>query len=254
MIKANDIFRFLDTLAPFDTRFSWDNAGLLVGDADAVVEKIGLCLDITPAVVAQAESQGVSLIVSHHPVIFSPIKKVLAGSVVYDLIRHGITAICAHTNLDMAAGGVNDTLANKLGLSDLRPLADDESPLPLARIGKLDHAYAPRELAEKVKRDLACGGVRFVEGGSPIETVALCGGAGADLLIAAKAAGAHALITGEAKHHELLLAKEMGITLIDGGHFCTEHGVVYTLHEKLTAAFPTCSIVIFDEPEPASYV
>lgn len=254
MCKVKDIYSFLDRLAPFSTQCAWDNAGLLVGDANASVQKIGLCLDITSPMIEQAAALGISLMVSHHPVIFTSIQQVHTTSPVHALIRHGISAICAHTNLDLASGGVNDTLARQLGLLDICPLADTADALPLGRVGRLAQPLSPRALAQKVKSDLTCGGVRFVKGRSPIETVAVCGGAGADLLDAAAAAGADALITGEAKHHELLLAQQLGLTLIDGGHFCTEHGVLYPLKEKLAAAFPACEVYILQEAEPASYL
>jgi GTP cyclohydrolase I len=116
MATTGDIYAFIDGFAPFQTAMSFDNPGLLVGDDNTEVTTALLSLDITPEVVREAAELGAQLIVSHHPVIFHPLKKLSKGSVPYLLAQHSITAICAHTNLDMAAGGVNDCLAERLGL------------------------------------------------------------------------------------------------------------------------------------------
>lgn len=252
MVKVSDVYEFLNTLAPFDTQMQWDNAGFLVGDSSAEAKKIGLCLDITADTLDQAVDKGVDLVISHHPVIFTSTKTLTSGSLPYELVKSGISAICAHTNLDLASGGVNDRLAKDLGLEDIGILNDDD--LPLGRIGKLQDALSVKQLAERVKAALCCGGVRFTDSRDKIRTVAVCGGAGADLLISAKRAGADALVTGECKHHELLLAHSIGIALIDGGHFSTEHNIVYTLLDKLSEQFLSLDIIVLDEKEPASYI
>lgn len=253
MATAADILKFINTVAPFDSQMSWDNSGLLIGDSDCVAEQIGLCLDITHRTITAAKQCGANVIVSHHPVIFSPLKSVAAGSVQYELIRSGITAICAHTNFDLAAGGVNDMLAGVVGLENVTPL-DDGNTLPLGRIGDTDKDYTPENFAGRVKDSLGCGRVRLVPGVTPIKKVAVCGGAGADLLTVAVKNGADALVTGEAKHHELLLADELGITLIDAGHFSTEHPAMYALKSMLEAEFPYICTTVLEEVDPAQYI
>ena len=118
MPKVSDVFAFLNQLAPVEYAMSYDNVGLLVGDGDAHVSRILVALDITDAVICEAVKIGAELIVSHHPVIFEPMKRIVAGDItanhVIALLQNRISAICMHTNLDAARGGVNDMLAGVL--------------------------------------------------------------------------------------------------------------------------------------------
>lgn len=255
MIKVMDIFAALDKWAPFDTQLSFDNAGLLVGDMEAEVTGVMTCLDISADVAAQAEVNYCNLIVSHHPVIFSAIKAVRAGDLPYILVKKEMSAICAHTNLDAADGGVNDLLSGALELENIEKLDlnDGEDTSPLGRIGNLRRDMSAGQFAAFVKSKLNCGGARYTSFGGNIRRVAVCGGSGADFLEAAKAAGADALVTGEAKHHELLLAGDIGICLVDGGHFCTEHMIAAELARHIGKEF---DIPVFEaeEKEPVLYV
>ena len=122
MCTVGDIYNYIDKFAPFKSCAEWDNVGLLVGDRSKTVKRAAIALDITPHNVMQAAESGCNLIISHHPVIFHPIKSLNSYSAPYLLAKHGISAICAHTNLDAAAGGVNDVLANIIGLRDVRPI------------------------------------------------------------------------------------------------------------------------------------
>lgn len=255
MPRVEEIYTFLDGWAPFATRLSMDNAGLLVGSRTAPVTGVTVCFDITADVVRQAEKAGHNLIVSHHPVIFHPLRRLEGESVPYLLAAGGMSAICAHTNLDAAAGGVNDVLAAALELQEVRPLPDgEENTPPMARIGRLAQPMSPAVFAAYVKEKLGCGGVRYTDPGREIRRVAVLGGSGADLLETAAEAGADALVTGEARHHELLLAGVLGISLVDGGHFCTEQKIVQELCRRLSAAFPDLSVAAAKEVEPAKYV
>ncbi len=119
MTTVGKIYQALDRMAPFKTQEKWDNSGLLAGDAAASVARALVVLDITPASIQEAVRQQAQLIISHHPVIFQPLKRLERGSVVYELVQSGLSAICAHTNLDKAAGGVNDCLARALGLGQV---------------------------------------------------------------------------------------------------------------------------------------
>ncbi|MFU0833628.1 MAG: GTP cyclohydrolase 1 type 2-like protein [Oscillospiraceae bacterium] len=238
MTTTGDIYTFIDGFAPFRTAMSFDNPGLLVGDDNTEVTTAVLSLDITPAVVHEAAGLGAQLIVSHHPVIFHPLKKLSKGSVPYLLAHHSITAICAHTNLDMAAGGVNDCLAERLGLKNVRMLRENsECGLAEALCGETDKEYTPREFAEFVKNTLGCEGVRFTDGKRPITSVGLCGGGGAEYLYDAAQAGCQAFVTGECKHNILLDAENLGVTLVAAGHFETEDPVIPVLMKKLSERF-----------------
>ena len=233
------IYGKLNSLAPFATQESWDNSGLLVGDPGAEVKTALVVLDITAEAVREAREIGAELIISHHPVIFHPLKKVESGSVVWELAQAGISAICAHTNLDMAQGGVNTCLAERLQLKNVRMLKEYEhSGLPEGLIGETGRPYTPEEFAAFVKDVLGCDGLKYVNGGKTITTVGLCGGAGADLTPDAAAQGAQAMVTADTKHNQLLDAEDMGITLVDAGHFFTEDVVVAPLMERLQNRFP----------------
>lgn len=186
---VRDIFSFLDTLAPFSYAMDFDNSGLLAGDPEQPVRRILVALDCTEAVVGKARETGTDLIVTHHPVIFDPLKTVTAGSIVHQLISAGISIICAHTNLDLARGGVNDHLARQLGLKCLEgltpvPCTDREGKTIteyLGRIASLPEPMSPEDFARFVKKRLG-GNVRFASGKRAVHRVAVCGGSGADCL------------------------------------------------------------------------
>ena len=233
----------LDELAPFRTQEKWDNSGLLAGDPDTEVTKVLLVLDITPEAVEEAARLGAQLIISHHPVIFHPLKALEPGTAPTLLARRGIAAICSHTCLDKAL--VNDCLAAALGLEEVLPFAAGEDGIPMGRIGTLPRPASPAEFAAAAAERLGAP-VRYNRGGRTIRRVAVLGGAGAggDLIGEAAATGADALVTGEAKHHEYLDAARLGITLFDGTHYATERVVLAPLAERLSAAFPEVEFLL----------
>ncbi len=246
MVKVADIFAFIDGLAPFDTAMDFDNVGLLVGDMDAEVEKCVVALDVTAAVVDEAEGLGANLIVSHHPVIFTPLKALQANSIPYELAKRGIAAICAHTNLDMAAFGVNTCLAEALSLKSLVPLSMCETRrgvLPLGLVGELEVEKSCEEFARFVKERLSCEGVRYIDVSRKIRKVAVCSGSGGDLIGEAARQNVDAFVTGEIKHHELLAAAQSEICVVDAGHFKSEDIVILPLVRRLSEQFPTVEFV-----------
>ncbi len=255
MIVKN-IYEFIDKIAPFNTQMDFDNAGLLVGGMDEKVNKIGVVLDITPEAVEYAKNNRIDLIVAHHPVIFSPIKSLKSHTVPFLLAKNNINAICAHTNLDCAKGGVNDALCDALCLEKIGDFSDSEFPNlpPIGRIGALPHSMKPCEFAKYVKEKLNSDGVEFVEGKNDIKTVAVCGGSGGSMLFDVIKKGADAYVTGEAKHHELLDAKNEGITLVVAGHFETENVIVKNLCEKIREKFPEISVEIIPQNSPVKRV
>ncbi len=235
-MKVSDIYSFIDSFAPFSTQEDFDNAGLLAGDMDSDVTKIGLCLDITKENVEKAKKLGCDLIVAHHPVIFSPLKKVSFDSVPALLCKYGISAICAHTNLDKAQGGVADSLCKVLGLSDVKA-----SESGFVRVGKLPTPMSAPDFAKYLKDRLGTS-VNYKDNGKEISTVALCGGGGADFVDEMES---DAYVTGEIKHHLWL---DVPKSLFECGHFATEVVVVPALKEKLSEIFG--DIVIMDEDCP----
>jgi len=242
-LLVKEILAAVDALAPFALTMDFDNTGLLVGDSNAEVTGVVLALDCTEEVIEKAKEMGANLIITHHPVIFNGMKRVCADSVVYQLIRNDMHVISAHTNLDIAQGGVNDCLCNALGLQEVCGLTATDEEHFLGRVGLLSADLSAEELACIVKMELNTT-VRYTDGGKPIGKVAVCGGAGDSELESAIACGADALISGEVKHHIFIEAAHRGFTLIEAGHHHTEAVVLAPLCEKLKEQFPQISFEV----------
>lgn len=244
MATVMDVYRFLDKKAPFSTQMSFDNAGFLVGHGDKEVHTILVALDITETVVEEAAQAGAELIVSHHPVIFFPAKHITdqdpSGRKLLALLEHNIAAICAHTNLDIAPGGVNDALAQALGLEQIGPFSEDG----LGRIGIVSGALSAEAFAAQVKERLGANGVRFVDGGRPVCKVAVGGGACGDMGPAAIACGCDTFVTSDVKYHEFQEAEALGLNLIDAGHYPTENVVCPVLADWLLEGFPDVRVLL----------
>lgn len=253
---VKEIYNFINEIAPFNTAMDFDNAGLLVGGMDEDVKKIGVVLDITPDTVEYAKNNGINLIVAHHPVIFAPIKSLKSHTVTFMLAKNNINAICVHTNLDCAKGGVNDALIETLGLENIGTFADSECENlpPIGRIGALPHSMTPEEFAKHVKEKLCTDGVTYTPCKKDIKTVAVCGGSGGSMLSDVVKIKADAYVTGEAKHHELLDANNEGISLVLAGHFETENPVVKVLHKILIEKFKDISVEIIPQNSPVKRV
>lgn len=244
MAKVKDFYGYLNSIAPFETQEDWDNSGMLVGDMDAEVKKVAVVLDITHEEIKKAKAIGADLIISHHPVIFNPIKSVTRGSVPYELVASSINALCCHTPLDIADGGTNDSLAELLGIEVTR--TED----PILRLGTVEPTTA-ENLAGKIAKTLNTK-VRYADAGRKIEKIAICTGAGCSLI---EAAGEiDAFITGDASHHNFLDCIQTGITLIAAGHYETEIVVVPVLVKKLQAQFPDIEIIDIKQENPIKFI
>lgn len=236
MKTVDEILTVLDEMAPLSTAEEWDNAGFQVGDLEANVKKVLVCLDVTEAALEEAQKIGAELIISHHPLLFTPLSDLPADHLIYKLAVAGISNIAMHTNLDKAQGGVNDCLAAALGLTDLR------EAYGLGRVGTLETALSPREFAVKVKTLLGTA-VRLKEGSRAVKTVGLLGGAGGDVLEGDEVAAADAFVTGEIKHHQWLAAPD--VTVVDAGHYATENVVVEPLCAALSSKLPDVEFLPF---------
>ena len=257
MAAVKDIFHYLDSIAPFATQLDFDNAGFLVGRGDRQVHRLLVSLDITEEVAREAVERGAELVVSHHPVIFHPAKSVTdadpVGRTLLALIEGGVAAICAHTNLDASVGGVNDALAQRLGLTDLSVLepsgVDGEGrPIGIGRVGTLAGGEAPglTVFAAQVKEALGANGVRYVDAGKPVRRVAVGGGACGDMLELARAQSCDTFVTSDVKYNQFLDARDLGVNLIDAGHYPTENVVCPVLVQKLREAFPEVEVLPTD--------
>ena len=240
MATVKHVYDVINEAADFSTAMDFDNPGLLVGDPEEMVRGTVVALDATDAVIAEAAGRGANLIVTHHPVIFHPIKKVTADMPVYKLVRAGISVISAHTNLDKAPDGVNDILCARLGLQNVAVVGEDG----MLRAGTLARGMTPPEFAYYVKRLLDDQAVRYCDGGRAVERVAVCGGSGGSFLAEAAANGCQALVTGDVKHDVMLDAVRMGITVIDAGHYGTERFVVEYLAELCKRALPDVPVAV----------
>lgn len=252
MATVREIYQYLDGLAPFSLQMDFDNAGFLVGRGDRTVDKILVSLDITEEVVSEAVELGCQLIVSHHPVIFFPAKSVTDatpdGRILLSLVEHNIAAICAHTNLDVVSGGVNDALAQRLGLTNIEQLKQDGvdasgRPYGIGRVGNTAGVpmYAPA-FAAFVKETLGANGVRFVDARRPVRRVAVGGGACSDMMKDAIALGCDTFVTADVKYNGFLDAKALGLNLIDAGHYPTEQVVVPVLAKWLADGLPKVEV------------
>ena len=248
-ISVQQILALLQTAAPQELALDWDNVGLLV-DAGAPVDGVLTTLDITPAVVREAVENDCQLIVSHHPVIFHPIKRLAADDVPAQLMKNGISAICMHTNLDAAEGGVNDTLSDILGIA-----ADGRESFAegCGRIGTTMPTTV--EALARFCADTLHSGVKYVNGNKPVTRLAEVSGGGGSYLQEAIDRGADCLVTGEAAHHIALLAKKRGVGLVVAGHWGTEHAIADVLAARISAAFPQLTVAHAEsDKDPYSYL
>lgn len=243
-MKNGEIFDYLCGLAPLELQMSFDNAGFLIGDKSADVSRVLLSLDVTDKVIDEAIETGAGLIVSHHPVIFNPLRSVLDESAeqarICKLIRNGISVISMHTNLDIADGGVNDVLLSLLGAAFTDYLDDEHC----GRIGVLEEEIPLSDFLDLCKNKLNVTGLRYVDGGKRVKRLAVMGGAGGDEFRTAFEKGCDTYVTADVKYHQFLEASELGLNLIDADHFCTENPVMLMLCDKLAGAFPSVSFSV----------
>ena len=246
MATVADILTFLETLAPASLKMDWDNVGLLCGSKSAEVTKVLVALDPFEAVCREAVEFGAQLIITHHPLIFQAPKAITdetsIGRCIIQLCRHGISAINAHTNLDQAPGGVNDVLAAKLGLENVQ-IVNPRDGIGLMRCGEVAEQPLTNFLMT-VKEQLGCEGLRYVDGRKPVHKVAVGGGSCAGGMMEVLDAGCDTFVTADVKYNQFWDAHDLGLNLIDAGHFQTENPVVSVLAQKIAAAFPEIEVKI----------
>lgn len=248
MITIRQIYQAIDSIAPFATQEPWDNAGFLIGDDQKEVRRCVVTLDVTKEVLSFAKEQQAGLIVSHHPVIFSKLAQIHKESIVYALIQSDIAVLSAHTNYDLAQGGINDVLAGVLQLQGLVSCADG-----CLRVGSLSEAMTADNFAAYVQRQLNAPQVRYTSVPGVIRKVAVCGGAGADFIRLAQE-NADAYVTGDASYHNLLDAEQSGFCLVAAGHYDTELPGVKALRSKLAALFPEVDFLDAMQKHPVAFI
>ncbi len=232
-MKLKDWTAVMERIAPPELAMEWDNIGLLIGPESAELHRVLVALDCTPAVAREAAEQGAELVLTHHPLFFHPVRRLLPEApdtaAACILLRHGVGQYAAHTNLDAAEGGVNDVLAGLFDIADAEAFGEGG----IGRIGTLPRAERLSVFAKCVGERL--GTVPRMTGSADVclRRAAFVGGAGGSELMAAVSAGADVLVTGELKHNEALDALTLGLCCITAGHDETERIILKPLIERL---------------------
>jgi dinuclear metal center YbgI/SA1388 family protein len=260
-VNIGDVYSCLDELYPFAAQESWDNSGLLVENSSNRAETVLLSLDISTMVVEEAAEKLADLVISHHPVIFDPLRRVAAGSPVFGLVQNDIAAICAHTNLDIAAGGTNGVILRKIseriGINgDPEPFEEVGGGRTLGWIVRLKEVVPAETLALMLKEIFGCERVRMTQNrGKLVSRVAFCSGSGGSSLDIAVEKGCDAYVTADVKHDVWISANNCGIALLDCGHFDTENPVLWELRRVLEERFPQLDVEIAESSaDPCEYV
>lgn len=251
MVTVQDIFDFINTVAPPYMKESWDSVGLNCGRRDKEVKTILVALDPFAGVCREAADVGADLLVTHHALLWNPgfiTDETQQGKNTLFLIEKGIPCINAHTNLDLAPGGVNDALAQVLGLRNaqvVRPVGKDDAgnEYGLLRQGIVDEQPLAVFL-QHVKDILGCKGLRYADGGKPAHKICVGGGACGSELMDAYQAGCDTFVTSDVKYNQFWDAKDLGMTIIDAGHFHTENPAIKVLADKLQQAFPEIRVIV----------
>lgn len=232
-MTVNDILSFLNQKFPLDTACDFDNVGLLIGDGEQTVNKALVTLDCTVNAITEALENGCELIITHHPVIFNPIKNILKGSIPYTIVRNNLSVISMHTNLDVGNSGVNDNLCKALNpVSTETVVASDGYLLKKCVVPPV----SADDFAQKLKTTLG-GCVKYTDSGKKIENLLVCSGSGGNFIYETKKFGCDALLTADVKHNQFLDAEFLDIALFDAGHFNTEDIVIEPLKNLLETEF-----------------
>ena len=251
-IGCDTFLKVLEQWAPLSYAEEWDNCGLQVGRRDKVIGKVMIALTPGEAAIQAAVDAGVDLLLTHHPMIFKPTKTVttdhVLGKSIIKLIQNDINLYCAHTNLDMAVGGVNDVLAKALQLQDVAVLENITEEYGIGRVGLLPEPMTLEQFLSATAARLECNHLAY-QGDLQcnVQKIALCGGSGISYLTAAKKTGADVYVTGDMKYHDAQLASELGICVVDAGHFGTEKHIVKALAEF--AEQQGVEVVVFEEED-----
>ncbi len=217
MISPSELEKIIFEIAPPELAEEWDNVGLLI-DCGHTTDRILFSLDASVEAIEEAEELGCNIIVTHHPVIFHPLKRIVFGSAVETAVRKGISVISAHTNFDSADNGINDVLCGLLGLKDVRKSSR------MFRVGTVPGSPVSLDVFSSfVKEKLALSSVSVADAGKPVKNVMVLGGAGGSYFAEAKSLGCDTLLTGEASHDEGIDSVIAGINIVAAGHFGSEN-------------------------------
>ncbi len=238
--RVKDVIELIEEVAPSTLAESWDNPGLQVGSLTPEVHKIIFSLDPTFAALSFACTRNAQLLICHHPLIFSPLKhvnpEIYPGNVISEALKSGISIIAVHTNLDASRHGINTILAESLKLEDVAVLEPmlDQKDFGIGRIGMLPSEKPFRELVEQCKKIFGISTVRVVYAGREVvRRIAVVGGSGGSFIQTAWKRGAEVLVTGDVNHHQMREAEDLGLALIDAGHYATEKLAIDIFAKKM---------------------
>ena len=246
-MKVKDIISVIEEFAPLSIQEGWDNSGLCIGSPEAPVTSVLLGLDCTPELVDEAVACGADMIVTHHPLIFSGLKKIspdnLVGEAVIKAVKAGISVYAAHTNADKVIAGVSGAMASRLGLENVRILDEDGEGTGLGVVGDLPEPMTSDEAVAFVKEMFSLKAMRTSRPlGSRITRIAMCGGSGGSLIGAAVRSGAQLYITGDVSYHNFFIQE--GFMIMDIGHYESEREIVDILFSLIKKKFPTFAVRI----------
>ena len=246
-MKVKDIIRVIEDFAPLSIQEGWDNSGLCIGSPEDVVSSVLLGLDCTPDLVDEAIACGADMIVTHHPLIFSGLKKISpdnpVGEAVMKAIKAGISIYSAHTSADKVIAGVSGTMAARLGLEDVQILDEDGEGTGLGVVGNLPEPLSAEEAVRLVKKSF---GLKAMRASRPVDgkisRIAMCGGSGGSLIGAAMKSGAQLYISGDISYHNFFTCE--GFMIMDIGHYESEIEIVDILFSLIKKNFPTFAVRI----------
>ncbi len=248
MPTVGDLYDAIQSFAPFEKAKSTDNCGILVGSRELPLSRVMVVVDVTRAIVEEAAEKGVGCILAHHPLIYNPMRAIGASDPVYTAIRNGISILAAHTNLDVAEGGVNDTYLQTIGLEKIGTVEGTDGCCALAKVS--EELADVRVLAEHIRAAVGLPAVKFVDCGRKIKTAAVCCGGGASFFEAAVLSGADVFVSGDFRHNHAADALRAQISLVDAGHYETEALVRDRLIARLSAALPTVQFLRAESDQP----
>ena len=247
-LPLSTICEYLESVAPLDLAEEWDNVGLLLGDADASIQRVMTCLTLTPDVADEAVTRQAELVVSHHPILFRSVKSLTTkspdGAMLLKLIQSGVTVFSPHTAFDSAIAGINQQLAALLGLGNIAPLrAGSDGATGSGRIGDLPATVSLNEFCQRVVVSLGITSTQFVgHPNSEVSRVGIACGAAGEYLQDACQAGCDLFLTGEARFHSCLEARSLGIAMVLPGHYATERFACEALATQLQRAHPELTV------------
>ena len=245
--KVKDVIKVVEEFAPLSIQEGWDNCGLCVGSPEAEATSVLLALDCTEALVDEAVECGADMIITHHPLIFSGLKKIspedLVGAAVIKAVKAGISIYAAHTSADKVIAGVSGAMAARLGLRDVEILDEDGDGTGLGAVGNLPEPISAEEAVALVKEKF---GLKVVKSSRPvsgkISRIAMCGGSGSSLIGAARKSGAQLYVSGDISYHNFFTPE--GFMIMDIGHYESEIEIVDILFSLIKKNFPTFAVRI----------